>query len=409
MAAVSGGGLFGLRGLLSLIDRTFPLPRRFRSRLPAEVAELSRLLTSARGEREGAYLNRPNLLSAYLRYFLPWNVFRLFQVFEQTGCPAALRGGDAVTDLGSGPLTLPIALWMAFPALRALELEFRCVDKSAPALEAGKRLFQALSAGAAAGGSGEGGNPWRIKTIHDSLDAPIRGQKARLVSAVNALNEVRPRGAGPEAGAEKTAALLRSLRAGDGTILIVEPGNPQGGTLTAALRAALREKGMFPAAPCPHGGPCPLPGGTGPRGGKPGRGGKAKWCHFARATGDAPEGLRALSLAAGIPKERAVFSYLLATPAPPAGKAPGTLSVRVVSDPFPVRGVPPGGPGTAPGRPAPEWGRYGCSERGLVLLVGNAGGPGQAGPGTLLELPLPGTPEREAPRDPKTGALRLEL
>ena len=64
-------------GIPALIEKTFPLPGRFRSALPSDVAELSRLLTSGRGERGLSYLGRPNLLSAYLRYFLPWNLYRL--------------------------------------------------------------------------------------------------------------------------------------------------------------------------------------------------------------------------------------------------------------------------------------------------------------------------------------------
>ena len=138
-----------MENLLSLIETVFPIPGRFRQKLPADVAELSRLLTSARGERESGYLNRPNMLSAYLRYFLPWNVFRLCRLFflnvDFSGKPDNLnmlpvfRDGDAITDLGSGPLTFPISLWIAFPEFHSLKLEFRCADKSAVILEAGKK------------------------------------------------------------------------------------------------------------------------------------------------------------------------------------------------------------------------------------------------------------------------------
>jgi len=45
-------------GVPALVDKTFPLPRRFMSGLTGDVADLSRLLTSGRGERTQDYLNR---------------------------------------------------------------------------------------------------------------------------------------------------------------------------------------------------------------------------------------------------------------------------------------------------------------------------------------------------------------
>jgi hypothetical protein len=320
--------------LLSLIEKTFPIPGRFRSKLPEDVAELSRLLTSARGERDSGYLNRPNVLSAYLRYFLPWNVFRLCRLFSlaagTSSCSAGqgplfdLSDGDAITDLGSGPLTLPIALWIACPQLRKLKLEFRCVDKSAAALEAGYKLFKALSAGGTStDGSNAGGSAWKIKTIHGSITEPVRGKPAKLTAALNVFNEAFA-GVywhGNEQNTNKAAALLCNLCADRGSILVVEPGNPQGGAFIAGLRAALLEKGRAPAAPCPHAGPCPLPGVRNSPS-------KAKWCHFAFDTETAPPALHKLSAAAGIPKERATLSFLLTKPVEPMNNPAGGANLK---------------------------------------------------------------------------------
>jgi hypothetical protein len=408
-----------------LVDRIFPVPRRFRSRLPAEVAELSRLLTSGRGERDGAYLGRPGLLSAYLHYFLPWNVYRLCRFFSAPGFPPLLADGDTAADLGSGPLTLPIALWIARPELRKLTLEFRCVDRTGAVLEAGKKIFEALtargSAGSAASGVYNGGIPggayrngWTVKTFRGAWDAPLRPGGVKLVTAVNLFNEVYP-GGDPGEGAEGAAARLAALCGEAGSILVVEPGLPRSGAFIAALRSALLDRGRPPLAPCPHGGSCPLPG-------NPGRGrGRAKWCHFAFETACAPKDLHRLSAAAGIPKERATLSFLLAGPrtgngaanaaagkdraGPSAAGGPGTsrretLTVRIISDPFPL-----------PSMPEQTLGRYGCSVRGLVLAAASpaalssmAGSRGLHS-GTLLELPLPA----EERRDPKSGALLLPL
>ena len=380
--------------LLPLIEEIFPIPGRFRQKLPFDVADLSRLLTSARGERDGGYLNRPNMLSAYLRYFLPWNVFRLCKLFSlkggvqagqnKPGILPALSDGDTVTDLGSGPLTLPIALWIGFPELRNVKLEFRFVDKSAAILAAGYKLFKALCS---ISGSNTSGNVpgWKIKTIHDSIGAPVRGKPAKLVTAVNVFNEVYTgmQHGSIERSAEKTADLLCRLCADSGSILAAEPGNPQGGAFISALRAALLKKEKYPAAPCTHVELCPMPG-IGQV-----RGTKAKWCHYAFETETAPEALHILSSAAGLPKERATLSFLLAGPQ----KTKSGSGIRIVSDTFPVLSQ------------KNETGCYGCSERGMVLVTGNRTQFNPISHGSLLTLPLP---EKEQ-RDPKTGALIIPL
>jgi hypothetical protein len=384
-----------LEKLLRIIEKTFPVPRRFRSTLPGDVAELSRLLTSARPDREGGYLGRPNLLSAYLRYFLPWNVFRLYRLFslvsgpdglpEGTGDPdggraapfPGLTGGDAVTDIGAGPLTLPVALWLFRPELRKLDLEFRCVDHNGSALEAGRKLFAALET-AESGNFRETRETWKIRTIRDSVSAPVRGEKAALVTAINVFNEMYQRD-NPASAAEKAAKILERLCSDKGTILVMEPGVPKSGAFIAALRDCLLERGKKIAAPCTHEGPCPLPGGYGGRG-------KAKWCHFAVDTAEAPPELHRLSAAAGIPKERAVFSFLLTGKAGSGDRA----KIRVVSDAFPV----PGG-----------WGRYGCGEKELILLKGSKAEIERTAAGMVVEAEK----GAEAEFDAKTGALIVNL
>jgi hypothetical protein len=332
-----------LDGLFPLLDKNFPIPQRFRQALPHDVAELSLLLTAQRGSRRTSYLGQPKLLSAYLRYFLPWNLYRLCRLLPSL--PLSLSDGDTVIDLGSGPLTLPAALWISRPGLRDRALEFRCVDRAAPALEAGKRFFAALSGGA---------SPWTIRAVKNAA-GPGLGPPARLITAVNFFNELYedlPYGdsAGLRRFSERQARLLGSLAAEEGALLVMEPGTPRSGEFIAALRAALLDRGRMPAAPCPHAGPCPCPGG---RNAAARPGGKGRWCHFAFDTRDAPPALLKLSAAAGIPKDRAVLSFLYCGPAARSAAGPGDsagtvppLSLRIISDAFPVSG----GTGAAFGR-----------------------------------------------------------
>jgi hypothetical protein len=359
------------------------------------------------------------MLSAYLRYFLPWNVYRLARLFP--ALPLVLRDGDAVTDLGSGPLTLPLALWIARPELRRTRLEFRCLDRTPAALEAGEKLFLTLTGGA---------GPWKIRAVRGTIGlrpSPelIRGPGAALVTAVNIFDELfRHIPPGDRPGLDQAAArhggFLSALAAEAGSILTVEPGIPRSGETIGAVRASLTEKRRPPRAPCPHSGACPL---SAPAD-LSRRRGKGKWCHFAFDTGDAPPALLKLSAAAGLPKERATLSFLLAGPAadPGAGEAAAAaggnntrtgkftaagnnthadnpaasangnnthtgnpaVPVRIISDPFPL--------------PPDRYGRYGCSEKGLILVTGGKGDMEKQESGTLLTLKL------SRRRDPKSGA-----
>jgi hypothetical protein len=365
--------------LPAIIDKVFPLPARFRAALPRDVAALSRLLTAGREERGASYLGKPPLLSAYLRYFLPWNIYRLCWLLPALPL-RRLADGDALVDLGCGPLTLPLALWIARPELRGLRLELRCIDKTGAALDAGKKLFDALT----------GSSTWTIRLIRAPLGAEIRGPKAAIVTAVNLFNELfweLPHGDATAlaAFAEKNARLLTALTAENGATLVVEPGIPQGGAFIAALRSALIAQGQTPLAPCPHAERCPCAGAGLAHG-------KTKWCHFAFETREAPERLLHLAAAAGLPKERATVSYLFTDKQADGGTQ---VATRIISDIFPLADKD----GKA------LYGRYGCSSRALVLVTGSNVALEKYPSGSLVHL----EPMNGAPRDPKSGALLMPL
>jgi hypothetical protein len=373
----------------ALIEKTFPLPARFRAALPADVAELFRFLTYERTERGASYLGKPALLSAYLRYYLPWNIYRLCRLFA--ALPVELKNNDAINDLGAGPLTLAISLWISRPDLRDIPLEFRCLDKTAAVLEAGKKLFAALTANAAC--------LWTVRTIRGelrgfgrqrgkALSVEIRGKPVALSAAVNVYNELfwdfspmDKDGLGRFASGQ--ARLLSSLTESSGSVLVVEPGIPRSGEFISLLRSSLIKEKRLPVSPCPHCGLCPFPGG------RPSSGrfqSKAKWCHFALDTEDAPEELHRLSEALKLPKERAALSFIL------AGKVAAQIQarrnertkIRIISDCFPLSADSPG----AKGHESKTWGRYGCSEHGTVLVTGSRRTLEASPAGTLEELAL---------------------
>jgi len=358
-----------LDGIPALIDRAFPLPARFRSTLPKDVAELSRLLTSGRGERGLSYMGKAPLLSAYLRYFLPWNLYRLCRLLPGLGI--TLSPNDRVTDLGCGPLTFASALWICREDLRSVPLEFNCVEQNRSALDAGKKFFSDLT--------GEN-SPWKINAIKGDLKT-LKTRNAALVCAVNVFNEMygdisRSDENSLSLNAQKTSRLLAAYGSASSAFLVVEPGFPRCGEFISLLRGAFLEQGIPVLSPCPHDKACPM--------------GKKRWCHFAFETDDAPQALHRLSQAAGLPKERAVLSFLFANR---AGQAQPVAEnkLRIISDAFPL--------------PHNRLGRYCCSAQGLSLLVGekNTRDSEKNTCGSLVKAVI------KEERDPKSGALIAEL
>jgi len=175
--------------------------------------------------------------------------------------------------------------------------------------------------------------------------------------------------------AANAARLLRRLSTDDASILTVEPGVPQSGHFISFLRESLLELGLPPASPCTHTQGCPLSK-------------KPKWCHFAFDAPNAPKELLSLSAAAGLPKERLVFSFLLTGTKRTSAAASRT---RVISDAFPL--------------PANRYGRYGCCAQGLVLLTGDKSLMEKTASLSLV------TPifSADGRRDQKSGALIAEV
>jgi len=373
----------------ALIEKTFPIPAKFKGKLPSDIAELSRLLTNKRGDRSLSYLARPNFLSAYLYYFLPWNLYRLCLLLPTLNIK--LSANDSITDFGCGPLTFVSALWIARADLRNVPLEINCIDRSSQAMEAGKKFFTALCET----------TKWKINLIKEDIDfrktykpSAKKRNPASLVCAVNIFNEVYENipHSDPQAlekAAASAAVLLNNEAKKDAPILIVEPGVPQSGKFISLLRKELLNLNRLPASPCTHAENCPFIGGPA----KMTRGRnwidtKKRWCHFAFETFSAPRELHRLSAAAKIPKERLVLSYLL-TGDSGGKRRKKDAYARVISDSFPL--------------PENRYGRYCCSPDGLVLITGKRNDIEELSPHSLEKYYANGQ------YDKKSGALISEV
>lgn len=366
----------GLALLPETLHAVMPLKRNHRTDLPDAVRELSQLLTTERAELARPYWSSPRFVSAYLRYFLPWNLVRLRRLLDGMTLPEpridAKGKGPLVVDLGSGPLSFPLALWLCSEKWRKTPVRLVCVDTAPRPMELGRALFEDLA--------NRLGEPllWSIRLERSSLVQGLRGlgEKPLLITAGNVLNEWQ----GQQKGADNplserlgdvAEAITRSLAPG-GQAIMVEPGTRLGGTLTATLREEALTVGLHPLAPCPHEQPCPLIG-------RRDRG----WCHIHyEDEPDAPEWLLGLAKTALLTKHGLSLSYLQLATAP-AETPPKGLMARIISQTLAVPGM--------------GLSRYGCAECGLTLVARAR----FLVPGSLAEV----YPSTEY--DAKSGALKV--
>jgi hypothetical protein len=362
----------GLTDLPAALEAAQPLRPRHLAELPGLVAQLSECLTTDREGLPRDYLSRPALLSAYLYYFLPWNIYRQGRLMA--GLDLQLKPGARIVDVGAGPLTFALALWLTRPDLRGVPLHYLAIDRGGAALQAGRRLWDAVAPDSA----------WRIELVARPAGArPLPA--ADLLVLANVLNEIHhPGGGDREAEDDPTTQLLvrwQQTLAPGGRVLLIEPGTRPAARQLVSLRARAVAAHWRALAPCPHQERCPQSGI-----------GRQPWCHFAFDAAGAPGWLEDLSRRAGLNKERASLSFLLLEPpvaddggntAAGAPTAAGDQDVLVVSGSFPL-------PGEARGR-------YGCAARGLVLLEEVNPGPEPGpGPGDLVRVVWPEQPRRDA-------------
>lgn len=381
-----------MKALPSAINAALPLKTAHKRDLPLAVEELSLRLTSERSTLTRPYWSMPRLTSAYVRYFLPWNIIRLARLFAGLPLPSptpvsaekfgagetapyaadseeakpspnvpsdALPAGmlpRLLVDVGSGPLTVPIALWMAKPEWRDLPLTVLCLDAAPQPLDIGKKIFLHLA--------GEH-SPWRIVTRRASLDGLARELRTArgvpwLLTAANVINEI-PLKTGQyndERFASIAEVAAHFCQRDDASALFVEPGTRLGGKNMVSLREQALEAGLYPVAPCPHAAPCPVQE-------------SRSWCHFTFDTGGTPPWLLELSRQSNLTKDGLSLAFMLlqnsraaqsTVPMSTQAGTPDTANtatieqVRVISAPFVIPGM---------------WGsaRYACSARGLALLT----------------------------------------
>jgi ribosomal protein RSM22 (predicted rRNA methylase) len=285
-------------------------------------------------------------------------------------------------DLGSGPLTIPVALWLSRPELRKKKLTWYCTDISQTALSLGEEIYLSIVA-KTLDNENENIEPWKIIRVKGELGTEIRN-KASFVTCANMFNELYYDTAKPlEEQAKKYTNTLISYATEKSMILVVEPAFPRSSRFISLTRDALIRKKFSIVSPCPHSKECCM---DGRRGGK--------WCHFVLNTDFAPKKLHKLSDKAGLPKDRASLSFVFAQNFENSQNE--ELKIRVVSDLIKL--------------PQNATGRYACSKLGLTLVKSNFANSKKFDSGSLIFSEEP-TKKIEASTkiDAKSGAKIIEI
>lgn len=172
----------------------------------------------------------------YLGARFPATYAAVRSVFEKIKDPSSYK---TLLDLGAGPATATLAAWEVFPSL----LETTLIEKDHNAASLGTKLLELYREGV-----------W----VYEDLEK-IRTLKAADLAVFSfSLGEIKNR-----------VPILRAVwESGTKTIVIVEPGSPQGYRTILEARSLFLEWGGHIIAPCPHEKTCPLSKGS-------------DWCHFA--------------------------------------------------------------------------------------------------------------------------------
>ncbi|GHG42188.1 small ribosomal subunit Rsm22 family protein [Streptomyces zaomyceticus] len=246
---------------------------------PRQAAQaVERLIANYRGTTptDAPVLRDRSDVAAYAAYRMPATFEAVRGTLDALRAAAPDWAPRTHTDVGGGT---GAASWAVAEAWGDEPPRTTVLDWAEPALALGRELAAgALDA------------EWRTARIGGALKLA----DTDLVTVSYVLKELT--------AADRTALVKEAARAAQ-TVVIVEPGTPDGYERIIAARTLLVEAGFTVAAPCPHSGACPI---------EPGK----DWCHFSARV--SRSSLHRQVKGGSLPYEDEKYSYVAATRFPPA-------------------------------------------------------------------------------------------
>jgi len=205
----------------------------------AIAAAVRRLVAGYRSDEGPPHLDDPVSVAAYAAYRMPATYAAMRAALAQL----PPLGPAILLDVGGGTGAAAWAVTDAYPGLRSL----RVIDRSTATLDFGRRLatqapHEALRL---------------ARWERSDVSAPVPA--ADLITTSYVLGELDP---------HARYGLIETMAASGATVVVVEPGTPEGYRRVLAVRDQLLAHGHQVLAPCPHSSRCPLADTN-------------DWCHFA--------------------------------------------------------------------------------------------------------------------------------
>jgi len=293
-----------------------------RKDLIRNILTLAEGFTMAKSDRVKGYMGRPEFLSAYLHWYLPWNLIKLSHVLTQVRFDPPTQ----VTDYGAGPLTFALAVLLVHPEWAENDMGWSLVEPQVSSMTAGLDLLEAVAEKAGLKLA------WKWTKIHGRLGEVIK-RRADWVSAIHVWNETPLK-------SEAFLPQIRKYATEKAVFWVAEPGDRSGGKKIFSLRSRVLEEGLPIHAPCTHRASCPATG----------EGPGSRFCHFPTYQ-KIPDWLFSLTADLGFAKERNPVSYLVFG----GSASKDTKSrARIISDPLHLE--------------TGEEFRYACGKEGLLLV-----------------------------------------
>ncbi|MFG1666421.1 small ribosomal subunit Rsm22 family protein [Streptomyces sp. Y7] len=250
---------------------------------PRQAAQaVDRLIATYRGATptDAPILRDRADVAAYAAYRMPATFEAVHSALEAFSRAVPDWTPASHTDVGGGTGAATWAVSTTWPD----ERDVTVLDWAEPALAVGKELAAA--------------NPalHKARWQRARIGAELTLDPADLVTVSYVLNELT---------AADRATLLDTVASAARTVVIVEPGTPDGYTRVIEARDRLIAAGFSVAAPCPHSAACPIVPGT-------------DWCHFSARV--SRSSLHRRIKGGSLAYEDEKFSYVAATrlPATPA-------------------------------------------------------------------------------------------
>lgn len=217
---------------------------------PKRLAELASSLSERYRTKEPSsgksFLKSREDVDAYAAFRLPATFAAVYSALRQVQERLPYWNPETIMDVGSGPGTVMWAAANVWPGLRSVSL----LEREEGMIALGKRLASYSTSDSIKD----------AKWIKADVTGNWETSSADIVTASYVFGELNEQ--------HREAFIQKLWKATSGTLIVIEPGTPEGFSRIKQARQQLIKEGAVTIAPCPHSDSCPMA--------------QDNWCHFSQ-------------------------------------------------------------------------------------------------------------------------------